>query len=42
LDFCWARIDSVDIPISYKKARALFYDKDKDFWDEQETADLEV
>jgi len=34
--WCWGKTDSRPIEVDYKKAKKAFYDKDREFWDEQE------
>ena len=42
LDFCWRKTDGRAISVNYNKARKAFYDKDKEFWDEQEEVAREL
>jgi len=34
--FCTKRIEPIDINIDYDELRELFYESDKEFWDENE------
>jgi hypothetical protein len=42
LDFFWKKIKETDIEIPYSKLRKLFYEVDKEWWDEQETSAKEM
>ena len=35
--FCYRKINRTWIDIKYNKCRELFYEKDKEYWDEQES-----
>ena len=35
-DFCYRKINRMHVDIKYSKCRELFYEKDKEYWDEQE------
>ena len=34
-DFCQKRIRGKSIEIDYRKAREMFYEEDKEFWDKE-------
>lgn len=42
LDLFWKKIKETDIEIPYSKLRKLFYEVDKEWWDEQENSAKEI
>jgi hypothetical protein len=42
LDFFWKKTTEINIEVPYSKLRKLFYEKDKEWWDEQEMSAKEM
>lgn len=42
LNYCFGRTDGRVIQVNYNKARKVFYDKDKEFWDDHEAMCEEI